>query len=299
MPGTGSQVLDVAIGMAFIFLIVSLLCATINEIVATILNRRAVFLERGLRRMLEDDDLADDARDVLDDVLKHPLIKDQVPQGEKWRKPKRVPSYLSPRLFALTLLDTLAPAAAGGGTKRDLVAEARESFATLPDGALKQKLGTLLDDADDDIQRFRHNLETWFDDTMNRVAGWYKRRSQIWVTAFAVIVVCAANVDAIHIANRLWKDESLRTPLVAQATQVAESGSLNEAKQEANKLEESNALELPIGWGQPDPPGVPLKALGLLLSVLGVFLGAPFWFDTLNRLARLRGTGDKPKAAEG
>lgn len=35
------------------------------------------------------------------------------------------------------------------------------------------------------------------------------------------------------------------------------------------------------------------KALGFLLTALAICLGAPFWFDLLNKLVKLRGTGTK------
>ena len=38
-----------------------------------------------------------------------------------------------------------------------------------------------------------------------------------------------------------------------------------------------------------------INILGWLITALAVSLGAPFWFDLLNRLVKLRGTGTKPK----
>jgi hypothetical protein len=37
-----------------------------------------------------------------------------------------------------------------------------------------------------------------------------------------------------------------------------------------------------------------VKILGLLVTVLAISLGAPFWFDLLNRLVNLRSTGKPP-----
>jgi hypothetical protein len=36
------------------------------------------------------------------------------------------------------------------------------------------------------------------------------------------------------------------------------------------------------------------KFFGLLLSVLAISLGAPFWFDVLSKLASLRAAGQTP-----
>ncbi|AGZ41925.1 hypothetical protein [Actinoplanes friuliensis] len=40
-----------------------------------------------------------------------------------------------------------------------------------------------------------------------------------------------------------------------------------------------------------------LKLLGLVLTAAAAALGAPFWFDLLNRLVNLRSTGKRPDPA--
>ena len=36
------------------------------------------------------------------------------------------------------------------------------------------------------------------------------------------------------------------------------------------------------------------KFTGLLATVLAIMMGAPFWFDLLNKISNLRGTGSRP-----
>ena len=36
------------------------------------------------------------------------------------------------------------------------------------------------------------------------------------------------------------------------------------------------------------------KIAGLLATILAIMMGAPFWFDILNKISNLRGTGNKP-----
>jgi hypothetical protein len=66
----GSVVLDVAIGLALLFLFVSLICAAIREAIETVLNARSADLERGIREML-DDPTGQGATSAL---YAHPLI---------------------------------------------------------------------------------------------------------------------------------------------------------------------------------------------------------------------------------
>src|SRR5436309_2892301 len=48
----GSAVLDVAIGMAFLYLLLAVFCTTANEWVAGILKKRSKMLEKALQQML-------------------------------------------------------------------------------------------------------------------------------------------------------------------------------------------------------------------------------------------------------
>jgi hypothetical protein len=69
MPGLfGSTILDIAIGMAFVFFLLSVICSTVNELLAGFLKMRARDLEHGIANMLCDPQIASR-------VLNHPLIK--------------------------------------------------------------------------------------------------------------------------------------------------------------------------------------------------------------------------------
>jgi hypothetical protein len=36
------------------------------------------------------------------------------------------------------------------------------------------------------------------------------------------------------------------------------------------------------------------KLAGLLVTVFAIMMGAPFWFDVLNKISNMRGSGAKP-----
>jgi hypothetical protein len=95
---TGIPALDVAIGLSFIFLLLSLLASTLQEFIADLLSLRAKTLEQGLRNMLADstpppvsgatpkpdqqpagwqpaDEPEQPKRDLLYNVYVHPLIR--------------------------------------------------------------------------------------------------------------------------------------------------------------------------------------------------------------------------------
>ena len=52
----GSEILEVAVGLALLFLIVSLICTAAREGLEAIMRTRAMDLERGIRELLDDPD---------------------------------------------------------------------------------------------------------------------------------------------------------------------------------------------------------------------------------------------------
>jgi len=299
MPDVGSQVLEVALGLVFIYLVFSLVCSALQELVSTILGWRAEHLEKGLRQMLAGE--LPGGTPVIDELLSHPRIQ-ELTKSSKLRKTRPLPSYISARTFSLTLLDTIAPPG-GEQDSKDLVARAREQVSGLPDSEIKRKLAGMIDVAGNDVDRLRTELEHWYDDAMNRVSGWYKRKSHVWLMVFGVLVVCAWNVDTLSVVNRLWNDPTARAAVVAQADKAAQADSTEQLEELAADFQAVQALQLPVGWstsGDPDDPRrFPesinfMKVLGLLLTAMAVSFGAPFWFDALGKLGRLRATG-KPE----
>jgi hypothetical protein len=49
----------------------------------------------------------------------------------------------------------------------------------------------------------RTNAESWFDDTMNRANGWYKRNRQVGAFVIGLIFAILISVDTVNIATHL------------------------------------------------------------------------------------------------
>lgn len=311
----GGQILDTAIGLTFIFVALSLVCSFIQEVIATALSWRSQFLEQGLRSMLqatpgggaEDDDEMGYA--LTENVMSSAFIREKL-SAKALRHGRRVPSYLSSRTFTLALLDTIAPPATGG---TGLLEKARNGLGSvLPDEhhPVRRQIEVMLDDAGDDLDRFRRSLESWYDDTMDRVSGWYKRRSQIVLVFIGIAVAGVANADTVEVMTRLWKEDAVRAGIVAQASEAVQAGSPEELER---KLEERGSvidgvkqLDLPIGWneanGQPKDLDIAdgddstvAWLIGVLITGAALSFGAPFWFDALSKLSRLRISGKRPE----
>jgi len=57
---------------------------------------------------------------------------------------------------------------------------------------VKSALQTLFNDAGSDLQRFRKGVEGWFNSAMDRVSGWYKRRTHVIIFALGFVIAVRA-----------------------------------------------------------------------------------------------------------
>ena len=309
MPNlSGNAALDVLIGLFFMYFLLSIVCSAINESISSMLNLRAKYLERGVRTLFVRDA---NVRAFYSHWRVRALIK---PPGMIFKAPRK-PSYLPSRTFALTLLDTFAPPDEGAES-HDLIARANKALGPPPDDAdpptrpneiVRGLLRDALEEARGDVDRFRAVLERSFDDVMDRASGWYKRRIQLILFLLALTLVGVMNADSFAVGQRLWKDDALRAAVVAQANKVVQAGGADCAKTDANEprtaaaakcVSEVSQYGLPLGWTHATSPhsfGAGLgKVLGLLVTAFALTLGAPFYFDLLGKVARVRGSGPPP-----
>jgi hypothetical protein len=276
----GSTILDAAIGLVFIYLLVSLVISAANEIIAGIFKSRAKNLWKGIQQLLQDQ--SEDG--LVAKLYQHPLI-------DELSKPKSKPSYIPSRTFTLALLDLVAPAKIDAPRTLD---ELKGGLANLPE-PLQKMLTTLLEESQYNIERLKTNLEIWFNNGMERVGGWYKRKSQIIQLSLALVLAGILNIDSIHVARTLFAVNSpLRESLVESAKDFSKSGGTTKPlKEVTNAL---GNLALPIGWSDFElRDRCPTFLLGWLITALAVSLGAPFWFDLLNKFINVRAAGKAPE----
>jgi len=322
----GSGVLEVAIGLIFVFLLFSTICAAIREGIETFTKTRAAYLERGLRELLHDKEGVGLAKEFYE----HPLIYSLYTAGEyvpgpSQKKPGlcprggRLPSYIPAKNFAAAIIDIAArgslPKLRDGPQAADpalfshaLTADSLQSGITkMENRRVARALLNALDLAQDDLNKARLNIESWYDASMDRVSGWYKRSTQIIVFLVAFAMAGVLNVDAIGIANFLQHNDHARLAIVNKASAAvaratgaacATGTPVQEGEQAKTALD---TLDLPIGWPadfkfpsdwktwERFTQGV-LVFAGWMLTALAATLGAPFWFDTLNRIMVIRST---------
>jgi len=295
-----STTLEVAIGMAFVYLILSLFCTAINEAIAGILGSRAKNLERGIKSLFTDGFKAPGvtlAQSIYDHGLVQSLYRSTETEQPWYSKVgSNLPSYIPARVFSSALSDVLF----GGNADTAAPAALSSMLATvqeLPDSKGKQAILTLVSQAGGDISKTRQAFETWYNDGMERVAGWYKRKTQIVLFVIGLGIAISLNVDSIMIGRSLWANPALRSYAVAAAEKYAAANSDKDAKPSADAqhaLDVLQSLALPIGWSHVKDTSsfwdLCFMITGWFLTATAMTLGAPFWFDTLNRFMVIRST---------
>jgi hypothetical protein len=140
--------------------------------------------------------------------------------------------------------------------------------------AIIRQAETSVEKTEQVVANLRVNLETWFNDAMDRLSGAYKRRAQLIAFIIGFIVALILNVDTIRVATSLWREPTLRQAIVAQAEGYAQASS---AQADASTSpfenipameEQLKALNIPFGWmfGSFDTGGRPCSLLPVKTS---------------------------------
>lgn len=294
-------IVEVALGLAAVYLVFSLLCSTLVEFIAGVLSLRGKQLERGIRYLVEDAGMSDG-------LLNHPMLSKL---SDNYRKA----SYIPAENFRIALIDSL-----------QLYSHSEKEFIDclneLPEGGLRQSLRAMWLDSNNDEQVFKDKVEDWFSGNMVRVSGWYKRQIQKVLLLVAFILAALMNIDSIRIARDIPNDSELRAEMVKQLPKLLPQkglftveGDLTQSntagmtdiellkkryqvlQKTTNDLE---ALELPIGWHGFGFFSQSFQWYDWLLMILGWFIsafaasmGADFWFSSIGKVINLR-SGGKP-----
>ena len=452
----GSVVLDVSIGMVFIYLLMSLIASVVQEIISAYLQLRSANLLRGIRSLFSGDSLF--GKDLVDSLSNHGLIRglysdpahDEAPRGSEvpahataaqaetrgvldqlrtarkalktafqkaeqvkaafdsnaasqeaydqarnelaaasmqalslakrhkvqqafvriwtvveaqqgfWRgvvrwlirvpqttapagtsNPGLLPAYIPARTFGVAMLDILNVSnVTGDGTMQAITQSLAEHHWQWQENKAGHALYALALNARGDVRAFQVSLEQWYNDSMDRASGWYKRYTQRILLCLGLLLAVFFNVDSVKVARTLWIDRDTRQAMVDAASaygkdpahkDAADASTPSDSKDLQVKLSDAaNAFKkvttdalLPVGWKTPPGdyllhgwralwPGEDPKTgerpsrdwgliqsstwrcftamMGWLVTGIAISLGAPFWFDMLNKFMVVRST---------
>jgi len=307
------QTLDTIISIVFVFLMFSLVVSAAAEMIAVIGRRRGRTLKQGIDLVLTNLGKPE----LVAAFWNHPFIKAVHTSDQP-------PSYIPSSHLAAALLHLAAGSPAGqaadlGKLKGALTGLPHEGLATVIATAIEQS------GANASLAQVQASLEGWVDAAMERISSLYARRTRTWLFLVAFVAAVAMNIDTITIWQQVQSDKALRDSLVAQATKAELPPDLKHAMTNAviggpanrpaedrsmgvelpadlrvaidqyqQRLSAFAELRLPLGWTEEAVAHYQAfwsgltHAFGILASALAASLGAPFWFDLLQRFMNIR-----------
>ncbi|MDJ0704793.1 MAG: hypothetical protein QNJ46_16035 [Leptolyngbyaceae cyanobacterium MO_188.B28] len=164
-----------------------------------------------------------------------------------------------------------------------------------------------LQTADNRVYRFQQEVEGWFDRSMERASGVYKRNSRGIALLIGFALAIAVNADTFHITDRLLVDQTIRNSISQMASQAETSSNPDDLAEELGGVKDAvsdtlKELPLPIGrdqiilnaqkeaqnnWGFP----IPRRVLGWIVTGVAISMGSNFWFDLLKKVINVKSTG--------
>jgi hypothetical protein len=197
----------------------------------------------------------------------------------------------------------------------------QETLDSMPE-SLKRSLYVLAQraekaggDTQEQLERFQKEIEIWFDQSIERASGVYKRNARGVAILLGTAIAVAANADSIHMINRLSKDSMLRSTVNLYAQQLVEKNaktkldnlsSLTQVQGDIDRALDNVAL--PLGWSEANRlkrdkqgnllwPAFMEKLFGWILSGVAISMGSGFWFEALKKIINIRNAGKKPPSA--
>lgn len=295
--------IEVGLGLAVTFFVISLASSSIVGIIATTAKLRARGVERAIGDLLGKATPDTEQVDVAAKFVDTALVKSLREADAAWTifgNPKRsktvkveenrkLPTHLPARAFADGVVDVLTDIRKGAATAEDL-------YHRLPD-ALRDRLAPILDETGSDLVALKARLEQWFDDSMHNLDQIFVRWSKKIAFFVGLVLAVVLNASAIHVAERLWASPVERAAVVASVDDIVGANNAPDATAPKQSFQEVvrqiDALDssgIPLGWH-----GVHTSFSWFVWSVVGWVVtallaarGAPFWYQMIGRLVSLR-----------
>lgn len=343
-------ILDLIIGLFFIYFILSVICTSLVEIFAQWKNLRA----NSLNDWIKDTFNTPEGGDLGNKIINHGLVDGLTKKG-------RIASFIPSGIFSSSLFDIIYQKYASSKKGLDnnssfdsssLRQAILESNGFIPEDLKRYMLQAIDEckDTDDEITCLKKKIESWYENAMDRLTGTYKKRVRYITIVVATIVTVTINADTIAITKFLKDNPQQAKMLSIAAEKVASDStlyrqakvSLDSIQRKFNRTSDSAAsslketlamvaatkrqsdslynslasVGLPIGWGTLQistctknaktfwgkigcyANTILSKLVGWLATIAALILGAPFWFDIINKVVNIRSAGRNPSSSK-
>nr|WP_294504806.1 hypothetical protein [uncultured Rhodopila sp.] len=264
-----STILDVAAGLIFTFLIVSLAAGAIVEAINSFFKLRSVSLIAGIKQLFNDPKF----EKLALTLYQHASINPRGPGAPQAAQPAEVssavkkaakklaPAYIDPKQFASALIDILGLSAASQTVDKpgtEAIATFTKAINDATTGAppqIRNFLIGIVQRTKGDLDAIQAELGRWFDSSMDRLSGAFKRWTQLASVVVALTLSVVLNIDSIAVTRVLWAQPKLADQLKISPGLDKE---LQDTAADPKQLAANEGLvfdqlktfnqQLPIGW---------------------------------------------------
>lgn len=239
---SGFPIIDLVAGMIFIYFLLAIINNSLFEIFASLFKLRAYYLRMWLIEVFSGKLKTADGKEVMplsQAIMDHPLV-----DGLSGKCKSN--TYMSSKEFAAVLVDLITNEQQKTSDTIDDIEAAFASTPLLP-AEMKRSLKSFAVQAKSaievvnkkisEVEYFTGQLEGWFDRSMERLTGKFKRRSLMFAAIFGSIITFALNIDSIALINYLYNNPEARQQLATSAYAASEDttykklvSSINEKK---------------------------------------------------------------------
>ena len=291
------QILEVAIGLVFVYYVMGSIVSTISQVIMESLETRGLALEKYLKLIV--------GEKSLNDLTNMPQIKSLRPiryaswwnvfgAGTVEKRVEKIP--------ASTLVDAFFDLTGLTGKYQTTGDELIASISQLPDSEGKKAMLAWAQKGVTNVNDLRSRTTDYFNGLLGQAAATFKANARSIVIIMSIVTTLLFGTDSIQLAKDLWADSALRAAANAQAAAAAQQGQSTDLTALLNQL---GVLSIKIGWWQNQNIPVQtstvgwiqfilLKFTGLLITAVAVSQGSSFWYDLLKKL-----TGQSSSSSSG
>lgn len=292
--------LDILIGLSVVMLVASMAVTVLTHIWTTVFNTRGTHLRDGLIDLLNQVHAVlspEETKAIAEHILLHPLIRDSVNRmgslihrDELTRLLLEAAAGQGPTPLKNAVRAALADALANNG-----IGDPGAALAKIREIALRLETASpaLTNSARHDLAileaastPFVAKINCWFDQTVDRISARFTFKTRQITLVAALALAVAIQMDTVLLVNRLSSDDALRGALVQKAYGQEKLGTMN--PRDITLLASRDIFPVATNLSEWLSEWKLSKLPGIALSVLLLSLGAPFWFETLKNMLRLR-----------
>lgn len=283
------QVLEVAIGLIFVYYVLGSIVSIITQWINESLETRGRALEKYLIKIVGDKKVGDLVRLPQVQALRPIRYKNFLSVLNSATEPKMIE-----KIPVATLVDAYFDIARLTANKELSLLQLAELVDKLPDSDGKQAFIRWINQGVTNMEDLRKRTTAYFSGLMEQAAATFRSNARSFVIMLSILITLLLGVDSIQLARTLWTNAELRALAMAKAEMVVQQEGVEIPIDDL--LQELSELTIKFGWWQTELPAadtdtagwawfVALKLLGLGLTVAAVSQGSSFWYDLLKKIA--------------